>query len=124
MGLWITGKRVKGSWLHAEEDTSVYEFKSCLLNIFFRLGVAIPSLIFNDLKNDIWATGQQICKRGGKVIAEYGIVSKKQSKKFEIEAPIYYADICWTELMKLIKKNVVSYKEISKHPAVSRDLAF
>ena len=123
LGLWITGKRVKGSWLHAEEYTSVYELKSCLLNIFFRLGVAIPSLMFNDLKNDIWATGQQICSRGGKVIAEYGIVSKKQSKKFEIEAPVYYADINWTQLMKLIKKNVVSFKEISKHPAVSRDLA-
>ena len=123
LGLWITGKRVKGSWLHGDEDTSVYEMKSCLLNIFYRLGVAIPSLLFNDLKNDIWATGQQISSRGGKVIAEYGIVSKKQTKKLEIEAPVYYADICWTQLMKLIKKNTVSYKEISKHPAVSRDLA-
>ena len=123
LGLWITGKRVKGSWLHVEEDTSVYELKSCLLNIFYRLGVAIPSLLFNDLKNDIWATGQQICSRSGKVIAEYGIVSKKQTKKLEIEAPVYYADICWTQLMKLIKKNIVSYQEISKHPAVSRDLA-
>ena len=123
LGLWITGKRVKGSWIHPDEDTTVYELKSYVMNIFRRLGVPFGALVFKELKNDIWANGQQICNRGGKVIAEYGTVSKKQTSKLEIEAPVFFADICWTQLMKLIKKNVVSYKEIAKHPAVSRDLA-
>ena len=36
---------------------------------------------------------------------------------------VYYADLNWKELMKAIKGNAVSYKEISKFPAVKRDLA-
>ena len=123
LGLWITGKRVKGSWIHADEESSVYELKSSLLNIFRRLGVPMGALVFKDVKNDVWANGQQICNRGGKEIATYGTVSKKQTSKFEIDAPVFFADICWTQLMKLIKKNVVSFREIPKHPAVSRDLA-
>ena len=36
---------------------------------------------------------------------------------------MYYADLNWKELMKAVKNNTVSYKEISKYPAVRRDLA-
>ena len=61
--------------------------------------------------------------RAGKTIAQYGIVAAKQLKRCEIQQPVYYADINWTALMKLIKKNSVSFREIPKFPAVSRDLA-
>ena len=64
-----------------------------------------------------------ITQRGGKKIAEFGIVTKKVAKMFDIEAPVFYADINWTNLMKLVKKVTVSYYELSKFPAVSRDLA-
>jgi phenylalanyl-tRNA synthetase beta chain len=57
------------------------------------------------------------------LIAQFGIISKKQLSKLDIDAPVYYADINWTNLMKLIKGKSVSYQEIPKFPAVSRDLA-
>ena len=41
----------------------------------------------------------------------------------DIDVDVYFADMNWTLLMKAIRKNVVSYAEISKYPAVSRDLA-
>ena len=64
-----------------------------------------------------------VAQRGGKKIAEFGIVTKKMAKKLDIEAPVYFADINWTNLMKLIKKVTVTYYDLSKFPAVSRDLA-
>ena len=36
---------------------------------------------------------------------------------------VYYADLNWKELMKAIRSVKISYKEISKFPAVKRDLA-
>ena len=36
---------------------------------------------------------------------------------------MYYADFDWKELMKAIRSVKISYKEISKFPAVKRDLA-
>ena len=41
----------------------------------------------------------------------------------EIEVEVFYADIAWTLLMKKLRKGDVSFREISKYPAVSRDLA-
>ena len=40
-----------------------------------------------------------------------------------IEQPVYFADLNWTALMKIVRKNKVQFTEISKYPAVSRDLA-
>ena len=37
--------------------------------------------------------------------------------------PVYYADLYWDNLLKTIRKNKIEYKEISKFPIVSRDLA-
>lgn len=123
LALFQTGKRVEGNWAHADEESSVYEIKAYVLNILRRLGVPFGALVFGEEKNDIFAKSTTISQRGGKLIAQFGIVTKKQTKKLDIDAPVYYADINWTNLMKLVKKVTVSYYDIPKFPAVSRDLA-
>lgn len=123
MALWLTGKKVAGSWAHADEASSIYELKAYVLNIFARLGVNMASLVVVDGKSDIFSKSVEIQNRGGKVLAVFGIVSKKLQKAFDIANEVYYADINWKLAMKAIKNNKVSYKEISKFPAVSRDLA-
>lgn len=123
MGLWITGKRVSNSWAHADENASVYELKAYVLNIFRRLGVNFGSLVFGNLSDDIYSVAISVHTRGGKLLATFGVVCKKIQKAFDIDNEVYYADLNWKELMKAIKGNTVSYKEISKFPAVKRDLA-
>ncbi|MDO4956686.1 MAG: phenylalanine--tRNA ligase subunit beta [Bacteroidales bacterium] len=123
LGLWVTGKSVSGSWAHADQASSIYELKAYLLNIFTRLGLNMGATVFADSKNDIFAKGVEIQNRGGKVLAQYGIVSKKITKAFDIDNEVYFADINWRNLMKAVKNSKVTYKEISKYPAVSRDLA-
>lgn len=123
MALWLTGKKVSGSWAHADEASSIYELKAYVLNIFARLGVNMASLVVVDGKSDIFSKSVEIQNRGGKVLAVFGIVSKKLQKAFDIANEVYYADINWKLAMKAINNNKVSYKEISKFPAVSRDLA-
>lgn len=123
LGLFQTGKRVHGNWAHGDEESSVYEIKAYVLNILKRLGVPFGALVFAQEKNDVFAISTTINQRGGKRIAQFGVVSKKQTSKLDIEAPVYFADINWTNLMKLIKKSSVTYYDVPKYPAVSRDLA-
>ena len=123
MGLWVTGKRVSNSWAHPEENSSVYELKAYVLNIFRRLGVNFGALVFGTLSDDIYAAAISIYTRGGKLLATLGVLHKKLLKKFDIENEVYYADLNWKELMKAVKNNAVTYKELSKYPAVKRDLA-
>jgi phenylalanyl-tRNA synthetase beta subunit len=47
----------------------------------------------------------------------------EDEKAFDIDNEVYYAEINWKELMKAIKSAKVNFKELSKFPAVKRDLA-
>jgi phenylalanyl-tRNA synthetase beta chain len=123
LGLWVTGKRVSNSWTHPDENSSVYELKAYVLNIFTRLGLNFGNVVFGNLTNDIYSTAISVHTRGGKLLATFGIISKKIQKAFDIDNEVYYAEINWKELMKAIKSAKVNFKELSKFPAVKRDLA-
>mgnify|MGYP002517211657 CR=1 FL=1 len=123
LGLWLTGKRVSGSWAHAEEDSSVYELKAYVENIFARLGLNMRSVVVGNLTDGIYSAALSYHTRGGKLLATVGIVSKKITKAFDIDNEVYYADINWKNLLQAIKSVKVSYTELSKFPSVKRDLA-
>lgn len=123
LGLWVTGKRVSGSWAHADEDTTFFELKAYVFNIFRRIGLPFGSIVIKNGDNDIFHKSLSVSNRGGKLLAELGVVCKKLQKAAGIESPVYYADINWTQVMKAVRKNSVKFREISKYPAVSRDLA-
>jgi phenylalanyl-tRNA synthetase beta chain len=123
LGLWLTGKSVRGSWAHPDEDSSFAQLKAYVMNIFARLGVPFGTLVFCEGKNDIYSASLCVQNRGGKILAEMGIVSGKLTKAFNIDAPVYFADIRWNQVLRAIKGQNVTYTEISKFPAVSRDLA-
>ncbi len=123
MGLWVTGKRVEGSWAHPDEDSSFYELKAYVQNIFRRVGASEQMFVIAESDNNIFDRGLSVQNRGGKVIAELGIVNHKILKEFDIEQKVYFADIDWQALMKAVRKNKLEFKEISRFPAVSRDLA-
>ena len=122
-GLWLTGKRVEGSWAHQNEDSTFYELSAYVENILRRIGVKPGMMVRKKSENPIFSAGLAIENRGGKLLIEMGIINKKIQKQFGLDNTVYYAELNWTALMKVIKKNEVLYTEISKFPAVSRDLA-
>lgn len=123
MALWITGKRVEGSWAHPNEDATFYELKAHVENILRRLGVAQGMILSEPSENNIFDKALALKNRARKVVVEMGILSYKLLKKLGIEQPVYYAELDWGGLMKLIRKNKLEFEEISKYPSVSRDLA-
>ena len=123
LGLWVTGKRVENSWAHPNEDASFYELKAYVENILVRLGLSLQAVTLVKGENNIFEDSISIVTKAGKVIAELGIVAYKLTKNMGITNEVFFADIYWDNLLKAVKKHVVEYKEISKYPAVSRDLA-
>lgn len=123
LGLWVTGKKVSNSWAHADENSSVYELKAYVENILKRLGLDLHNLVVGNLSDDLFAAALSVNTKGGKRLAAFGVVAKKQLKAFDIDNEVYYADLNWKELMKAIRSVKISYSEISKFPAVKRDLA-
>lgn len=123
LGIWLTGKRVEGSWAHANEDTSFAELDAHVDNILARIGVQPGMLVRKKSDNPIFSTGLTIENRGGKKLIELGVLSKKVQKGADIDTTVYYAELNWTALMKVIRKQKVEFTEIPKFPTVSRDLA-
>ena len=123
LGLWVTGKRVEGSWAHPNEDSSFYELKAYVMNILVRIGLPTGGLLIENGENDIFAKSIVVKDRNGKVYLELGLVKKALLVAFDIEQEVYYADLNWTLLTSKVRGAKVSFKEISKFPAVSRDLA-
>ena len=123
LGLWVTGKKIQNSWAHADQASSVYELKGYVENIFNRLGINRQTLVVGNLKNDIFSAALTFHTRGGKLLATVGVVTKKILKAFDIDNEVFFADINWKELMKATRNISVSYVELSKYPAVKRDLA-
>ncbi len=123
MSLFITGKRVEGSWAHADEQSSIYELKAVVENILRRVGMPQNNLVIKHSDNNIFAKGVNYETRAGKVLVEMGILSNKLKKAFDIEQDVFYADVHWDNLVKTVKKVNLTYTDISKYPSVSRDLA-
>ena len=123
LGLWQTGKRVEGSWAHADEDVTVYELKAHVVNILRRLGVPFGALVFAKGECDLFDKSLEIQNRGGKVLVRMGVVALRILKQFGIEQPVFFADLNWQQLMKTIRNQKLVATDLPKYPAVSRDLA-
>ena len=130
LGIWLTGKRVEGSWAHPNEDTTYYELAAYVQNILSRIGMKEGMMVQKKMaagsaqsENADFSAGIVVENRGGKRLIEMGILSKKLLKQFDLQQPVYFAQLNWTQLMKATKKSEVTFTDIPKHPAVSRDLA-
>lgn len=127
LGLWLTGKRVEGSWAHPDEETSYYELRAYVDNILRRIGLPQGSIVSKKGMGDAFSASVVVETRSGTSLLEMGIVAGKLLKQMDIDKPVYYAELDWTALMKATGKkgaaSTTTYSEICKYPAVSRDMA-
>ena len=124
LGMWLAGKREHNSWIKENEKTSIYELKAHVENVFRRLGVLAQALnISENAESDLMSVTLKYTAHNGKDIAVLGIVKHGILQKLDISGDVFFADINWTNLMKLTRKNKVVYSKLSKFPPVSRDLA-
>jgi len=123
LGLWLTGKRVEGSWAHPNEDTLFAELDAHVDNILTRIGAQPGMLVRRKSDNPAFSAALAVENRGGKLLIELGVLTKKLQRQFGIDTTVYYAELNWTALMKVVRKQKVEFTDIPKYPAVSRDLA-
>ena len=60
---------------------------------------------------------------GSRDVASFGKVSKKYLAMFDIRQDVFYADIIWGNLLRLICSRSIRFCELPKYPWVRRDLA-
>ena len=123
LALWLTGNKTAQSWVQKEEKTSFYTLHAYVNNVLRRLGVNIANCTLEPLENELCADGMVIKAPNGKQIGFMGIVNGKLLKAFDIDNPVYYADLDWNMLLKLNKQYKPVINDLPKFPEVKRDFA-
>ncbi len=122
IGLWISGRRTHKNWAAPEEQSTVFELKAHIENIANRLGLKNNQIKYEPIISDIYSVASSITINN-KLVGSFGVVSKKTAKLLDIDTEVYFGELNWDILMKVTAKKSVKFEELSKFPAVSRDLA-
>ena len=122
LALWITGNKTPQSWVQKEEKSSFYQLHAYVANVLRRMGVQLFKLA-PMAANELFDDGLTILAPNGKQIGVMAIVAKKQLKAFDIDNPVYYADLDWNMLLRLHKQYKPVINDLPKFPEVKRDFA-
>ena len=123
LALWITGNKTIQSWVHKGEACSFYQLHAYVNNVLRRLGVDVSRCVLEPYSDEICSDGLVIKAPNGKEIGTMGIVSTRLLKAFDIDNPVYYADLSWTQLLRQNKQYKPVISDLPKYPEVKRDFA-
>lgn len=120
LSIAISGKLEVEQWNNSKQSVNFYNLKAVVDLILKRL--KIEGLQLQDAPTDHYAYGLSYLK-GTKALVTFGAVSTAALTKADVEGQVFFADFDWDQLLKIIRKNVIKFKEVSKFPAVKRDLS-
>jgi phenylalanyl-tRNA synthetase beta chain len=115
--IYITGSDKEDTWNEKSKASDIYQAKGIAAAILALAGLA-------DAKTEKpeGSIGIEISHSKNKV-ATLQKLGKKQREQFDIKQDVFFIDFNFDVLLKLHERNQVTYHEISKYPAVTRDLA-
>ncbi len=118
--LYVTGNRTEDQWKGKGLSSDIYYLKGIVSKLMSSLGV--NNIEFENASNYKMEASLSIsCQK--KSIGEFGIVAKHELNRFDIKQPVYFADLLWDEILSIVEKNKIRFKELPKQLPVFRDLA-
>ncbi|WP_411272836.1 phenylalanine--tRNA ligase subunit beta [Daejeonella sp.] len=120
LSIFITGAKETENWTSKSVEAGFYNLKSAIDQIILRLN--INGLIVDETANANFSSGI-VYRKGEKPLVEFGTVSKARLKKLDISGQVFHADFDWDLVIRSVRNNKISYKEVSKYPSVRRDLS-
>jgi phenylalanyl-tRNA synthetase beta chain len=118
--IYLTGNTTADGWKAKGGKIDFYFLKAVFEKIMSVLGLKVDS--YTTSENAAFSNAVHAIIKNEK-IAEIGLISNTKLERFDIKQPVFYADLNWDRLLELNKKNHIQHKDVSKYPAVNRDLA-
>jgi phenylalanyl-tRNA synthetase beta chain len=118
--VFITGADQPEQWNQNVTQVSFYRVKAIVDGILEKLNCR--DVLVEDATCKKLAYGLQY-KLNNKQLVKFGSVAAEALKKAEVDKEVFYADFNFDMILKLARKNKIVYSEISKYPAVKRDLS-
>lgn len=122
LSLILTGNSTQENWNTSKTPTNFSHLKGYITSILEIVGMDNLNYVFNQNSTKLYDY-QLSYLLNEKELIQLGKVSNKIQKQFDVTNEVYYAQINLELFIKQASKVRVQYKEISKFPAVRRDLA-
>jgi len=122
LALFVTGSQLPENWNTTEKKTDFYSLKAFVSGALQKTGLDMQKLQHADDLPAYLAAGE-VYQLNGKQVFCIGRMNDKLLKNFGINQPVFYAGIHWGNLVQLVRKHTVTYREVPKFPEVRRDLA-
>ena len=122
--IYLTGNKTAHRWNSVPAPVDFFHLKAFMENIFTRLGVDINSEKFasEKISDKIFSYGTKISS-GKDLLASFGSLNKNILKQFDINDPVFYADIYWDKLAEMASQHSISFNELPRFPQVKRDIS-
>jgi phenylalanyl-tRNA synthetase beta chain len=118
--IFLTGADSSEQWNQKPQSFSFYKLKAIVDGILERLN--IKDTTTGDATCSKMAFGLQYM-RNGKQLVKFGSVAAASLKKADLDKEVFYADFNFDMILAAVRKNKIIYQEVSKFPAVRRDLS-
>jgi phenylalanyl-tRNA synthetase beta chain len=118
--VFLTGADQSEQWNQKPGEVSFYKLKAIVDGLLEKLNIKDVSV--EDATCSKLAFGLQYSFNNKKLV-KFGQVSASALKKVDIDKPVFYADFNFEVILAAVRKNKIIYQEVSKFPAVRRDLS-
>ncbi len=118
--LLLSGAGQAEQWNQKQTQVSFYNLK------------AVVDALISKLNITDFAVEEATCKKlaygleyrkNNKQLVKFGAVANDALKKVDVDKEVFYADFNFDLILALVRKNKIVYQEVSKFPAVRRDLS-
>lgn len=117
--LFVTGRKYAENASGKNEKVDFAFLKACVEAVLRKLSVSFK---LSDMEDEALAYGINFSFKN-KPLASLGLVDKAVCKKMDVNAEVFYADLNWDNILSLLGKTKLEFREIPKFPSVRRDLA-
>lgn len=122
LALAVTGNFHEKRWNTAENPTGFFHLKGYVEMVLSRFGIARRDIVSSDENRGWFAEGLKYTV-GALEVAIFGKISRKYLAMFDIRQDVFYGEIIWENVIRLIKARTIRFSELPKYPWVRRDLA-
>ncbi|WP_428329072.1 phenylalanine--tRNA ligase subunit beta [Mucilaginibacter sp.] len=118
--LFLSGADKAEQWNQKVKTVSFYNLKAIVDGILAKLGIS--DFTVEDATSKKLAYGLQY-KKNNKQLVKFGTVSTEAMKKADVDKEVFYADFNFDLVLTMVRKNKIVFEDVSKFPAVRRDLS-
>lgn len=124
LALYVTGNKNSHTWNSVPAPADFFFLKSFVENIFARAGIKMTegNLKTENAKGETFSYGAIVSSEKN-ILVSYGLLNSALLRAYEIDVPVFHADMNWDLISEMALKHSVSFKELPRFPQVKRDIS-